>query len=108
MAEEKIYYSLRETETETGVPASTLRYWEKEFDQLSPRKDGHGNRYYTREEQELIKRIKYIRDELKITRIEAIRKELASNTKRSDERQSALDILLRVREELVEIRKMIK
>ncbi len=105
---EKIYYSLRETETETGVPASTLRFWEKEFEQLNPRKDGHGNRYYTLEDQELIKRIKYIRDELKITRIEAIRKELASNTKRSDERQAALEILQRVREELCEIRKMIK
>ena len=75
---EKIYYSLRETIAETGVPAPTLRYWEKMFEQLSPRKDGHGNRYYTREDQELIKRIKYIRDELKITRIEAIRKELSS------------------------------
>ena len=108
MSDTKQYYSLRETETETGVPASTLRYWEKEFDDLAPRKDGHGNRYYTRENQELIKRIKYIRDELKITRIEAIRKELASDAKHSDARQSALDILLRVKEELCEIRKMIK
>ena len=109
MAEtEKIYYSLRETETETGVPAPTLRFWEKEFEELHPRKDGHGNRYYTREDQEVIKRIKYIRDELKITRIEAIRKELRQNEKRSDERQAALDILLRVKEELCEIRKMIK
>ena len=105
---EKIYYSLRETEAETGVTASTLRYWEKQFDQLNPRKDGHGNRYYTRDDQELIKRIKYIRDELKITRIEAIRRELNANTKHSDERQAALDILLRVKDELCEIRKMIK
>lgn len=105
---EKKYFSLRETETETGVPASTLRYWEKQFDELSPRKDGHGNRYYTREDQELVKRIKYIRDDLKITRIEAIRKELKQNGKRSDERQAALEILLRVRDELCEIRKMIK
>lgn len=104
----KQYYSLRETETETDIPASTLRYWEKMFDELSPRKDGHGNRYYTREDQELIKRIKYIRDEMKITRIEAIRRELRSNTKHSDERQAALDILLRVKEELCEIRKLIK
>ena len=108
MEESKTFYSIRETEKETGIPASTLRYWEKQFEQLNPRKDGHGNRYYTREDQELIKRIKYIRDELKITRIEAIRKELSSNAKRSDERQSALDILLRVKEELCEIRKMIK
>lgn len=108
MAEGKLYFSLRETETETGVPATTLRYWEKQFEQLSPRKDGHGNRYYTLEDQALIKRIKYIRDELHITRIEAIRKELKLNEKKSDERQAALDILLRVREELCEIRKMIK
>lgn len=108
MGTEKIYFSLRETEIETGVPASTLRYWEKEFDELSPRKDGHGNRYYTREDQETIKRIKYIRDELHITRIEAIRRELRTNTKHSDERQSALDILQRVKEELCEIRKIIK
>ena len=109
MAEtEKIYYSLRETEKETGVPVTTLRFWEKQFDELNPRKDGHGNRYYTKADQELIKRIKYIRDELKITRIEAIQKELHTNTKRSDERQSAVQILQRVREELVEIRKMIK
>ncbi len=105
---EKKYYSLRETETETGVPASTLRYWEKQFEELSPRKDGHGNRYYTREDQDVIKRIRYIRDELKITRIEAIRKELKANTRHSDERQSAVEILMRVREELCEIRKMIK
>ena len=105
---EMLYFSLRETEIETGVPATTLRYWEKQFDQLSPRKDGHGNRYYTREDQELIKRIRFIRDELKITRIEAIRAELASDAKHSDARQSALDILLRIKEELCEIRKMIK
>jgi DNA-binding transcriptional MerR regulator len=108
MAEGKIYFSLRETETETGIPASTLRYWEKQFDELQPRKDGHGNRYYTRENIEVIKRIRYIRDELKITRIEAIRKELKGNNKKSDERQAALEILQRVREELCEIRKMIK
>ena len=108
LSPDKQYYSLRETELETGVPASTLRYWEKQFDELSPRKDGHGNRYYTREDQELIKRIKYIRDELHITRLEAIRRELRQNAKHSDERQAALDILLRVREELCEIRKMIK
>lgn len=109
MAEiEKKYYSMRETVAATGVPDATLRFWEKQFDELNPRKDGHGNRYYTLEDQELIKRIKYIRDELHINRIVAIRKELKENTKHSDERQAALDILLRVREELCEIRKLIK
>ena len=105
---EKKYFSLRETEQATGVPASTLRYWEKQFEGFNPRKDGHGNRYYTREDQALIKRIKYIRDELHITRIEAIRRELKHDEKHSDSRQAALEILQRVKEELCEIRKMIK
>ena len=108
MEQGRRYYSMRETMAATGVTDSTLRHWEKEFAELCPRKDGHGNRYYTQEDQELIKLIKYIRDELHITRLEAIRRELHSNSKHSDERQAALDILLRVKEELCEIRKMIK
>ena len=40
LTSDKQYYSLRATELETGVPASTLRFWEKQFDELSPRSDG--------------------------------------------------------------------
>lgn len=104
---EKRYYSLRETEQQTGIPASTLRFWERRFSQLSPRKDGHGNRYYTKDDIALLLRIKYIRDELKITRLEAIQKELLTDSKQSDTRQRATDILLRLREELVAIRSLL-
>ena len=91
----------------TGLPATTLRYWEKHFAQLSPRKDGHGNRYYTMEDIDLVKQIKYLRDEMHITRIEAIRQELKQGKRQTDFRQRAADILLRVRAELVEIRSKI-
>lgn len=86
------------------LPASTLRYWEKQFSQLSPRKDEHGNRYYTENEIELIKQIKYLRDELHIVRIAAIKNELNNNKKQIDVRQKAAEILQQVRSELVEIR----
>ena len=91
----------------TGLPATTLRYWEKQFAQLSPRKDGHGNRYYTTEDIDLIKQIKYLRDEMHITRIEAIRQELKQGKRQTDFRQRAADILIRVRAELIEIRNKI-
>lgn len=104
---EKIYYSIQEVKEMTNLPTSTLRYWEAQFKQLSPRKDGHGNRYYTMQDIELIKQIKYIRDELKITRIEAIQTELKSGSRKSDIRQRATDILERVRNELVEIKNLI-
>mgnify|MGYP003456337164 FL=1 len=104
---EKIYYSMNEAQEMTGLPASTLRYWEKHFDQLTPRKDGHGNRYYTMVDIALIKQIKYLRDDMHITRIEAIRKELQQGKRQIDFRQRAADILQRVRAELVDIRSKI-
>lgn len=100
----KLYYSMQEAKELTGLPSSTLRYWEQQFSQLKPRKDGHGNRYYTKEDLELIQRIKYIRDELKITRIDAIRRELAGGEKQSDVRQRAAAILERVKAELTAIK----
>ena len=103
----KVYYSMQEAKEMTGLPSSTLRYWEQQFDEINPRKDGHGNRYYKLSEIELFNRIKYIRDELKITRIDAIRRELAAGSKGSDMRQRATAILERVRAELVEIRSVI-
>ena len=103
----KVYYSIQEAQEMTGLPASTLRYWEQQFEQIRPRKDGHGNRYYTAADIELFQQIKYIRDGLKITRLDAIRRELAANRKKSDIRQRATTILERVRDELLEIRSMI-
>lgn len=104
---DRIFFSLQEVKEKTGLPSSTLRYWESQFSQLSPRKDGHGNRYYTPEDIELIQRIKYIRDELKITRIAAIRRELANDTRKSDVRQRAAAILERVKTELLQIKAQI-
>ena len=107
MENEKIFYSMREVCQQTGTTPATLRYWEKSFSQLAPRKDGHGNRYYTQEDIALIARIKYIRDELKITRIEAIRRELQTDKKQSALKSSTVDILRKVRTELVELRAML-
>lgn len=101
---ERTYYSMKEVRQQTGLTDATLRYWEKMFEDLNPRKDGHGNRYYTQENIDLIKQIQYLRDELKITRIEAIRNELKQGTKKVDVRQRATEILLRLRDELAAIR----
>ncbi len=95
---------MKETLEQTGLPIATLRYWETQFAQLSPRKDGHGNRYYTEQDIALIKQIRYIRDELKITRIKAIQRELSNGDKQSDVRQRATEILLRLKKDLEEIR----
>ena len=104
MDEHKVYYSINEVSEQVGVPASTLRYWEKQFSGITPRKDGHGNRYYRQSDIDLVKQIKYLRDEMHITRIEAIRNELSSPRRRTDQRQHAYEILNRVKAELEAIR----
>ena len=38
----KVYYSIAEVRKETDLPASTLRYWEDQFEQLAPYKDNSG------------------------------------------------------------------
>lgn len=101
----KVYYSIAEVRKETDLPASTLRYWEDQFEQLSPYKDKAGNRYYTLKDIELIKQIKYIRNELHITRIQAIKNQLKNNSQKIDIRQRVSEILQQVRTELVEIKR---
>jgi len=103
----KVYYSMREVTQQTGLPASTLRFWEKNFPQINPRKDGHGNRYYSAEEVDVIKRIQYMRDQLQITRLVAIRAELEKGTRRTDMREHVAAILTRIRQELYDIRAQI-
>lgn len=107
MEESKVYFSITEVQEQTGLPVSTLRYWETQFAALSPRKDGHGNRFYTQADIDTIKQIKYLRDDLHITRIAAIEAELRSGTRQADVKQRATEILQRVRQELVEIRSSI-
>lgn len=38
----KLYYSIAEVADMFGVNASLLRFWEKEFPQISPRTTGRG------------------------------------------------------------------
>ncbi len=104
---ERIYFSMRETIEATGLEAPTLRYWEKQFEQLNPRKDGHGNRYYTAEDIALIKRIRFIRDEMKITRIEAIRNELQAGERQTDVRSEAVERLTRIRRKLEDLERLL-
>lgn len=47
---EKLYYSIGEVAEAFGVNASLIRFWEKEFDVIKPKKNAKGNRKFTRED----------------------------------------------------------
>lgn len=44
---EKRYYSIGEVATAFDVNTSLIRFWEKEFDVLQPKKNAKGNRKFT-------------------------------------------------------------
>ena len=54
---DKLYYSIGEVAKAFHVNASLIRFWEKEFDVISPKKNKKGNRYFTPDD---IKNLKLI------------------------------------------------
>jgi DNA-binding transcriptional MerR regulator len=53
----KIYYSIGEVARHFGVNPSLIRFWEKEFPQLKPRKNRRGARLYTKKDIQLLETI---------------------------------------------------
>jgi len=56
----KRYYSIGEVAKIFEVNASALRFWEKEFHELSPKKNDRGVRKYTPEDMDLIRQIYHL------------------------------------------------
>lgn len=50
----KRYWTISEVAEQFGVNTSLLRYWEKEFKALEPKKQGSGKRAYTAQDIEII------------------------------------------------------
>jgi DNA-binding transcriptional MerR regulator len=55
---ERKYYSIADVADETELKPYVLRFWEKEFTGLRPKKNRAGNRVYQRKDIDLILRIK--------------------------------------------------
>jgi DNA-binding transcriptional MerR regulator len=63
----KLYYSISEVSKISDIEQYVLRYWETEFEQLSPQKNRAGNRIYTNKDIRLILYIKELLREKKYT-----------------------------------------
>lgn len=75
---EKKYYRIGEAAALLGVPASTLRFWEGEFGMLRPKRNAKGTRYYSQNDMERLRKIRYLVKDRGL-HIEAARRELRSN-----------------------------
>lgn len=99
---DKKYYKIKDVSILLGVPQSTLRYWETQFPECSPRRSKTGLRYYTPDDIETLRKIQFLlRD--KGLRIDAARQELHDNPGNVSRRLEILDRLTATRAELQEI-----
>jgi DNA-binding transcriptional MerR regulator len=99
---EKLYYSIGEVSERIGHEPHVLRYWEQEFEVLSPRKNRAGRRIYTEEDVEVVERIRHLLKDEKYT-IEGARQAI----RRDDEREALKDDLRSLRSFLTELRDQI-
>jgi DNA-binding transcriptional MerR regulator len=53
-------YTTGQVERLLALPASTLRYWEREFSLLEPRKDAFGRRSYSEADLRMLLRLRHL------------------------------------------------
>ena len=58
--DQKLYYSISEVADMFHINESTLRFWEKEFDIINPRKTSKGTRFYKQEDIDHVRLIYHL------------------------------------------------
>ncbi|MDD3195848.1 MAG: MerR family transcriptional regulator [Paludibacter sp.] len=96
---EKHFYSISEVAEMLGINQSNLRFWEKEFKQLRPRRYKGGTRFYTAEDIATVKQIKYLVDVQKLT-LDGVRQKLATKKDEVSKQQELIERLQAVRSDL--------
>lgn len=113
---DKLYFRIGEVSDLLGVKPYVLRFWEKEFPDVTPKKSGTGHRLYRRKDVELLLRIKQLLYEKRFT-IEGAQQALHLEVKAPKpkmakiERQRELfssDPIPEIRRELADILQILK
>ena len=100
----KLYYSISEVAKMFDVNESLLRYWEKEFPMISPKKTGGNVRQYRKEDIENIRLDYHLVKEKGMT-LQGAKQKLKMNRETTIRTTEILDRLKLIREELVSMRK---
>ena len=99
----KLYYSIGEVAKMFDVNESLLRYWEKEFPIISPKKAGGNVRQYRKEDIENIRLVYHLVKEKGMT-LQGAKQKLKMNRETTIRTTEILDRLKLIREELVSMR----
>jgi len=100
---DKLYYSMGEVTKMFGVNASQIRFYEKEFDILKPKKTKKGNRLFRPEDITNLKIIFSLVKDKGYT-LQGARDFIKSNKKEAQENQNIIDSLEKIKSFLMDVR----
>lgn len=106
---ERMYWTISEVAAELGVNTSLLRYWEKEFGSLRPKRTNRGDRLYTKDDIEHLRKIQHLVKERGFT-LQGAKGQLRDRSQPEEPVTPVLPVeelrnrLARLREELLALR----
>lgn len=103
LPEGKLYYSIGEISTAFGVNASLIRFWEKEFEILKPKKNAKGNRKFTPEDVKNLKLIFHLVKERGFT-LDGAKTHLKENQKKTLDKFEIIQKLESIKSQLTELK----
>ncbi len=100
----KLFYSIGEVAEMFDVNASLIRFWEKEFEILQPKKNKKGNRMFTPEDVENLKIIYHLVKERGFT-LEGAKQKLKGNKEDVVNNTEIAERLEKIKSYLLELKK---
>ncbi len=100
---EKRYYKIGEIAKAFGLNASLIRFWEKEFSILQPKKNAKGDRLFTQEDVKNLQLIHHLVKEKGFT-LEGAKAKMKIEKKKIFEKQEIINKLELVKRELIKIK----
>ena len=102
LTDKRLYHSIQEVADHFAENISTIRFWEKEFDNINPKKSAGGTRQYTKEDVKQLEIVYHLVRE-KGLKIESARQELKSKKDDIERRAMALEKLQDLKKELLQL-----
>jgi len=103
---EKRYYGIGEVAKAFGVNTSLIRFWEKEFTILKPKKNAKGNRKFTPEDVKNLKLIYYLVKERGFT-LEGAKTHLKEEKQKTLTNFEIISKLENIKDQLVKIKQQL-
>ena len=103
LKEGKLYYSIGELATAFNVNPSLIRFWDKEFDVLQPKKNAKGNRMFAPADVKNLEMIYYLVKERGFT-LEGAKTHLKENKKKTLDNFEIIGKLENIKKQLLEIK----